>query len=264
MGKRQVDDWNQLKDILNDLDEIDKQTLNSNEDGSDVSAEAIAMNKNTPFNPCEDHECGWGKECVLTTSNQPECECRRQCPVISHPDEWDKVCSSQNETFPSLCDMYRERCLCKRGMPGCMNDRHAKAHLEYLGACKNLELCTDELMEQFPQRMADWLFEVMKDLKNRQTLHGDKWKEMISEAQHDDSLRHVYPVIWKFCDLDQQPHDKTVTHQELIPITAPVMPMESCIKPFLHKCDEDGNNQITLMEWGKCLGLSVDDITEQC
>jgi hypothetical protein len=35
------------------------------------------------------------------------------------------------------------------------------------------------------------------------------------------------------------------------------MPMESCIKPFLKLCDADDNNQITLMEWGQCLGLSV-------
>lgn len=41
---------------------------------------------------------------------------------------------------------------------------NAKVHLEYLGVCKELEPCTDELMLQFPTRMADWLFQVF--LKN--------------------------------------------------------------------------------------------------
>ncbi len=48
----------------------------------------------------------------------------------------------------------------------------------------------------------------MKDLKSRQSLHGDKWQNMLTEAQGDDTLKHVYPVIWKFCDLDKKPHDK--------------------------------------------------------
>jgi len=48
----------------------------------------------------------------------------------------------------------------------------------------------------------------MKDLKKRQDLHGEKWIQMIEEAEHDDHLKHVYPVIWKYCDLDRKPHDK--------------------------------------------------------
>jgi hypothetical protein len=112
--------------------------------------------------------------------------------------------------------------------------------------------------------MADWLFQVMRDLDKRKQLHGDDWINMIEEAEHDDHLKHVYPVIWKFCDLDEKPHDKEVTHHELIPITAPVMPMESCIKPFLKSCDTNNNNKISLQEWGKCLGLQKGEIIERC
>jgi len=133
-----------------------------------------------------------------------------------------------------------------------------------MGACKNLEPCTQDHLDQFPIRMADWLFQVMRDLKKRQELHGDKWQRMIDEAENDDHLKHVYPVIWKFCDLDTKPHDKSVTHHELIPITAPVMPMESCIKPFLKGCDSDSDEKITLKEWGKCLGLKEEEIAERC
>jgi len=112
--------------------------------------------------------------------------------------------------------------------------------------------------------MSDWLFQVMRDMKKRQALLGDAWLNMIDEAEEDEHVKHVYPVIWKFCDLDNRPHDKMVTKQELIPITAPVMPMESCIQPFLQKCDVDNDDNITLKEWGKCLGLKNDEIIERC
>ena len=95
----------------------------------------------------------------------------------------------------------------------------------------------------------------MRELKKRRELHNLEWEELIAEAEADDEKRHVYPVIWKFCDLDIKPHDKYVSHHELIPITAPVIPMESCIKPFLESCDTDSDGNISIKEWGKCLGL---------
>jgi len=101
-------------------------------------------------------------------------------------------------------------------------------------------------------------------LKKRKELHGDDWIEMIDEAESNEHLKHVYPVIWRFCELDVKPHDSSVTHHELIPLTAPVMPMESCIKPFLKSCDVNKDDKITLQEWGKCLGLKEDEIIEKC
>uniref|UniRef100_A0A914N5R0 SPARC/Testican calcium-binding domain-containing protein n=2 Tax=Meloidogyne incognita group TaxID=654580 RepID=A0A914N5R0_MELIC len=119
-------------------------------------------------------------------------------------------------------------------------------------------------MLQFPERMADWLFQVMKELKKRRELQGLEWEELINEAEQNDDKRHVYPVIWKFCDLDIKPHDKHVSHHELIPITAPVIPMESCIKPFLEGCDTNKDGSITIKEWGICLGLKEGEIQERC
>lgn len=95
----------------------------------------------------------------------------------------------------------------------------------------------------------------MRELKKRRELDNLEWEELLAEAENDDEKRHVYPVIWKFCDLDKKPHDKYVSHHELIPITAPVIPMESCIKPFLQGCDIDNDGNISIKEWGKCLGL---------
>ncbi|VDD94261.1 unnamed protein product [Enterobius vermicularis] len=215
-------------------------------------------------NPCEDQVCGWGKECVVDKYGEPMCECISKCPSVDEDDPTVKVCASTNETFPSLCHLYREKCLCKKDIKKCENPANSKAHLEYLGSCKELERCTDELMIQFPTRMADWLFQVMRELKKRRELHNLEWEELLAEAENDDEKRHVYPVIWKFCDLDKKPHDKYVSHHELIPITAPVIPMESCIKPFLQSCDLDGDGNISIQEWGKCLGLKEGEIQERC
>ncbi|KAE9555687.1 hypothetical protein FO519_001158 [Halicephalobus sp. NKZ332] len=216
-------------------------------------------------NPCEDHVCGWGKECVVDKKNRPICECISKCPEVEDPT--DHVCGSNNQTFSSLCELYRQRCICKRSgkdKKSCEDPAFAKIHLEYLGACKELDICTDELMAQFPERMSDWLFQVMKELKKRRELHNLEWEELLSEAEGDDEKKHVYPVIWKFCDLDIKPHDKSVSHHELIPITAPVIPMESCIKPFLERCDANKDGSITIKEWGKCLGLKEGEIQERC
>jgi len=217
-------------------------------------------------NPCDEHVCGWGKECVVDKKNRPVCACIEKCPSFDN-DPQDQVCASNNQTFSSLCELYRQRCLCKKstGSANCESPSYGKIHLEYLGACKELDVCTEELMSQFPTRMADWLFQVMKEMKKRRELHNLEWEELITQAEtNDDEKRHVYPVIWKFCDLDIKPHDKHVSHHELIPITAPVIPMESCIKPFLESCDDNKDGTITLKEWGKCLGLKEDEIQERC
>ncbi|KAI6189276.1 putative effector protein [Aphelenchoides besseyi] len=240
------------KDGLDELDSI----------LDDLDNEEVTQKPTT--NPCDDHVCGWGKECVVDKKNRPVCECIAKCPEFNNDPE-DQVCGSNNQTFPSLCELYRQRCLCKkRGNPACDSPAFSKVHLEYLGACKELDTCTDALMAQFPDRMADWLFQVMKEMKKRRELHNLEWEELLSQSETDDEKRHVYPIIWKFCDLDIKPHDKHVSHHELIPITAPVIPMESCIKPFLESCDADKDGSITIKEWGKCLGLKEGEIQERC
>ncbi|CAD6191213.1 unnamed protein product [Caenorhabditis auriculariae] len=246
--KKDVED--ELGDLLDNIDAAEE-------------SDDTPVKKETVKNPCEDHACGWGKECVVGKKGEPICECISKCPELDG-DPMDKVCANNNETFTSLCDLYRERCLCKRKSKECQKGVHAKAHLEYLGECKKLDECTDELMAQFPDRMADWLFQVMKELKKRRELHKLEWEELLQEAENDDEKRHVYPVIWKFCELDTKPHDKAVSHHELIPITAPVIPMESCIKPFLEGCDANNDGNISIKEWGKCLGLKEGEIQERC
>lgn len=62
----------------------------------------------------------------------------------------------------------------------------------------------------------------MKELKERRKLQNLEWEQLINQAEIDDKKKHVYPVIWKFCDLDIKPHDKHVSHHELIPITGKI------------------------------------------
>ncbi|MCP9265588.1 Sparc protein [Dirofilaria immitis] len=250
--KKKENDWDELETLLENIDE---QVPKSTQDSKPAPI--------VPKNPCDDHICGWGKECIVDNGGEPICKCISKCPS-SDDDPLDQVCSNTNETFPSLCELYRERCLCKHKLQECKNKANSKVHLEYLGACKELEPCTNELMVQFPVRMADWLFQVMREMKKRRELHNLEWEELIAEAESDDEKKHVYPVIWKFCDLDIKPHDKHVSHHELIPITAPVIPMESCIKPFLENCDINNDGNISIKEWGKCLGLKEGEIQERC
>jgi len=264
-------DWDELETLLKQVDKVGER-LTGQDAEDDDSTVMLSKNENadetstdpSKVSPCEKHVCGWGKECLLNDKGRPKCECVRKCPEILNAEPNDKVCSNHNYTFESICHLYRERCLCKRDDVACMDQKNKHLHLEYLGTCKDLEPCTQDHLDQFSDRMADWLFQVMKDLKKRKELHGDKWLQMFDDAEHDDHLKHVYPVIWKYCDLDSKPHDKAVTNQELIPIIAPVMPMESCIKPFLKSCDKDNNDNISLKEWGKCLGLKEEEITERC
>jgi hypothetical protein len=258
--KKSNQKWDQLDGLLQKADEIVKEIEADEDEGPPDNAPAPTSGR---ANPCESHRCPWGKECIVTEAGRPHCDCVRHCPdVTPEPDEM--VCSNKNETFNTICHLYQQRCLCRQDKTGCTNPRHKHVHLEYLGRCKEIEQCTDELLSQFPDRMADWLFQVMKDLNARRELHGAEWVDLIQQSEQDDHLKHVYPVIWKFCDLDKKPHDKYVVPHELIPITAPVIPMESCIKPFLESCDGDKDDKITLKEWGKCLGLKEGDIIEKC
>nr|CAD2126019.1 unnamed protein product [Meloidogyne enterolobii] len=63
--------------------------------------------------PCDQHVCGWGKECVVDKKGRPVCECISKCPDLED-DPLDKVCASNNQTFASLCHLYRQRCVCKK------------------------------------------------------------------------------------------------------------------------------------------------------
>jgi secreted protein acidic and rich in cysteine len=49
--------------------------------------------------------------------------------------------------------------------------------------------------------------------------------------------------------------NRHISRKELMPVRAPLIPMEQCIAPFLDDCDTDNDHKLTLAEWGKCLKL---------
>lgn len=118
-------------------------------------------------------------------------------------------------------------------------------------------------MVDFPRRMRDWLFNVMRDLANRDELTGH-YMEMEMEAETNLTRRWTNAAVWKWCDLDGHPHDRSVSRHELFPIRAPLVTLEHCIAPFLESCDSDNDHRITLKEWGKCLELNEDDMMDRC
>lgn len=117
-------------------------------------------------------------------------------------------------------------------------------------------------MNDFPRRMRDWLFNVMRDLAERQELN-EHYQKMEMEAETNLTKRWANAAVWKWCDLDSS-HDRSVSIHELFPIRAPLMSLEHCIAPFLESCDPNGDHRITLEEWGKCLEIEEGEMIEQC
>jgi len=110
--------------------------------------------------------------------------------------------------------------------------------------------------------MRDWLFNVMRDLAERDEL-TDHYMQMELEAETNNSRRWSNAAVWKWCDLDGDT-DRSVSRHELFPIRAPLVSLEHCIAPFLESCDSNNDHRITLVEWGACLELDPEDLKERC
>ncbi|OQV24785.1 SPARC protein [Hypsibius exemplaris] len=215
----------------------------------------------TKINPCASSPCEEGMECNIDENGQPICSCIKTCPS----DSPFKVCSSFNETFDSECHMYQQRCLCQRELAGCSNPKNKDMQLEYLRECRELPLCTPDEMADFPRRMGDWLFQIMKELAKRDELAPQYRKyEKRSEGNYQPGQPLPHPILWKFCDLDRVPNDRHISRKELMPVRAPLIPMEHCIASFLDDCDSDNDHKLTLAEWGKCLKLEEAEIEDIC
>lgn len=117
-------------------------------------------------------------------------------------------------------------------------------------------------MKDFPSRMRDWLFNIMRDLAERNEL-TEHYKEMEREAETDLARRWANAAVWKWCDLDGD-IDRSVSRHELFPIRAPLVSLEHCIAPFLETCDSNNDHRISLKEWGRCLELEDAELIEHC
>lgn len=213
------------------------------------------------MNPCENKHCGAGRICQLTDEGDAKCVCIPECPTETEVRR--KVCTNHNETWGSDCEVYRMRCWCDEESKNCTNPEFKHVHIEYYGQCREMPECSAEQMADFPRRMRDWLYTIMRDLAERNELTAH-YIQMEKDAETNMTRKWNNAAIWKWCDLDSHPHDSGVSRHELFPIKAPLMALEHCIAPFLNKCDADNNHLITLAEWGKCLELDADELEDRC
>ncbi|KAK3915916.1 SPARC protein [Frankliniella fusca] len=247
------------QDVMTILAEDEKEEEKEAEHKAEE--EDAKMNEIVPQDPCQDKFCGAGKVCQVSSAGEAECVCIPSCPIEVDPRR--KVCSNHNETWGSDCEIYQMRCMCDHGSEMCKGEKYKHVHIEYYGVCREMRECSQEEMSDFPRRMRDWLFNVMRDLADREEL-SPYFLKLEREAETNLTRRWTNAAIWKWCDLDGHPADRSVSRHELFPIRAPLMALEHCIAPFLNKCDADNDHLITLKEWGKCLELEEEDIEEKC
>ncbi|XP_064117959.1 SPARC-like isoform X2 [Macrobrachium nipponense] len=209
--------------------------------------------------PCNDMYCGAGRECIINEEGEGECLCQAVCEEEIDPRR--KVCSNLNETWVSDCELYRQRCLCEDEEPACTKEAYAHMHIDYYGECQEFRDCQESELEDFPRRMKEWLFSIMRDMADRKSL-SEHYLALEQEAEEDSNKQWTNAVVWKWCDLDSYPRDRSVSRHELFPIRAPLMSMEHCIGTFLDSCDPNDDHYVSLKEWAACTKLSVNDTTK--
>lgn len=211
--------------------------------------------------PCLKVHCSAGRVCEIDEEGEAVCNCIKECPYET--DHRRKVCTNHNESWSSDCEVYRQRCLCLDGSELCRGPQYHHVQIEYYGTCREMPECGESEMSDFPRRMRDWLFNIMRDMAERQEL-SPHYLSMEHEAEANLTRRWTNAAIWKWCDLDAHDNDRFVSRHELFPIRAPLMALEHCIAPFLDQCDADNDHRVTLSEWGRCLQLDEGELEDRC
>ncbi|XP_036708279.1 SPARC-like protein 1 [Balaenoptera musculus] len=228
---------------------------------------------------CMSFQCKRGHVCKADQQGKPHCVC--QDPVTCPPTKLlDQVCGTDNQTYASSCHLFATKCRLEGTKKG------HQLQLDYFGACKSIPACTDFEVTQFPLRMRDWLKNILMQLYEPNPEHAgylnEKQRNKVKKIYLDEKrllagdhsidllLRdfkknyhmYVYPVHWQFSELDQHPRDRVLTHSELAPLRASLVPLEHCITRFFEECDPNKDKHITLEEWGHCFEIKEEDIDE--
>ncbi|XP_053459382.1 SPARC-like protein 1 isoform X2 [Nycticebus coucang] len=255
--------------------EVKKAERSPNED--DISSEGNTRVHGV--DACLSFQCKRGHVCKADQDGKPHCVC--QDPGTCPPTKLlDQVCGTDNQTYPSSCHLFAIKCKLEGTKKG------HQLQLDYFGACKSIPACTDFEVTQFPLRMRDWLKNILMQLYEANSEHtgylNEKQRNKVKKIYLDEKrllagdhpidllLRdfkknyhmYVYPVHWQFSELDQHPMDRVLTHSELAPLRASLVPMEHCITRFFEECDPNKDKHITLKEWGHCFGIKEEDIDE--
>ncbi|XP_004629218.1 SPARC-like protein 1 [Octodon degus] len=228
---------------------------------------------------CVNFPCKRGHVCKAEPQGKPRCVC--QDPVTCPPAKpLDQACGTDNQTYASSCHLFATKCRLEGTKKG------HQLQLDYFGACKSIPVCTDFEVAQFPLRMRDWLKNILMQLyepnpkhagylnekqrnkvkkiylDEKRLLAGDHPIELLLRDFKKNYHMYVYPVHWQFNELDRHPMDRVLTHSELAPLRASLVPMEHCITRFFEECDPNKDKHITLKEWGHCFGIKEEDIDE--
>ncbi|XP_057880422.1 SPARC-like protein 1 isoform X1 [Melospiza georgiana] len=258
---------------MNSMDSEDKvKTTDSShgemESASSRNEEALIGLPDT----CRNFHCKRGKVCHADKQGKPHCIC--QDPAACPPTkDYEHVCGTDNKTYDGTCQLFGTKCQLEGTKIG------RQLHLDYMGSCKYIPPCTDYEVDQFPLRMRDWLKNILiqfyeRDLNTSGILTEKQRNKVKKIYQNDKRLgagdhpvelllhdfeknyhMYVYPVHWQFHQLDQHPVDRLLTHSELAPLRASLVPMEHCITRFFQECDGDKNKLIALKEWCHCFGI---------
>ncbi|XP_054489321.2 SPARC-like protein 1 isoform X2 [Agelaius phoeniceus] len=265
---------------MNSMDSEDKvKTTDSShgemESASSRNEEALLGLPDT----CRNFHCKRGKVCHADKQGKPHCIC--QDPAACPPTkDYEHVCGTDNKTYDGTCQLFGTKCQLEGTKIG------RQLHLDYMGSCKYIPPCTDHEVDQFPLRMRDWLKNILiqfyeRDLNtsgiltekqrnkvkkiyqnDKRLVAGDHPVELLLHDFEKNYHMYVYPVHWQFHQLDQHPVDRLLTHSELAPLRASLVPMEHCITRFFQECDGDQDKLIALKEWCHCFGIKEEDINE--
>ncbi|XP_042524360.1 SPARC-like protein 1 isoform X1 [Dipodomys spectabilis] len=228
---------------------------------------------------CMNFQCKRGHICKAEPQGKAHCVC--QDPATCPPAKLlDQACGTDNQTYASSCHLFATKCRLEGTKKG------HQLQLDYFGACKSIPVCTDFEVAQFPLRMRDWLKNILVQLyepnpkhaghlnekqrskvkkiylDEKRLLAGDHPIELLLRDFKKNYHMYVYPVHWQFNELDQHPKDRVLTHSELAPLRASLVPLEHCITRFFEECDPNKDKHITLKEWGHCFGIKEEDIDE--
>jgi len=215
--------------------------------------------------PCENVVCDKGQHCEDDDKDgKGECVCNTFCDAVPDRNRY-QVCSTQGETFPSLCALDRAKCLCEKGHEDCKKSDRKNAALDYYGACNAMRAeCTDEAMDSFMERMFRWYPLALFDRARVGQLSFAEVNLARRVARTGDiDLQYSLSSQWLFCNFDTD-DDGKVSREESLILTAQLHPLESCGPKFLTGCDSDGDKTLTYAEWQKCLGLEADEMVDIC
>ncbi|XP_078533614.1 uncharacterized protein LOC144819696 [Lissotriton helveticus] len=276
------------------LEPVDSTSLGHSNDSLSESTEQVVLiaslnedqdifrleeKKNIILDPCQNFRCKRGKICERDEKGTPTCVCK---DIMSCPQtiKFDQVCGTDNKTYDSECHLFGTKCQ----MEGTKNGSHL--HLDYRGSCKHIPSCSEYELIQFPLRMRDWLKNVLVQLyesdldasgiltekqrnkvkkiyqHEQRLMNGNHTVDLLLRDFQKNYRMYVYPVHWQFSQLDHHPADRRLSHSELAPLRAPLVPMEHCITEFFKECNTDNDKFVSLKEWCYCFGIKDEDIRE--